>query len=649
MTVHDGRATPGDGPLSLFDHALGLHVRHPHGPLPHRGRPYPVDPESGEDAPYLPTAEVGRRLHDTLAWFFAQPEPRPLTELHHRLRVLPVRRRIVRTSHEDLPGSPDERRATGLWLARHARNARVAAAGLVLLHTTARPGDAPVIRTLGLLGELAGLALTVLARLPDPVADLTWLAERLGGHERMQAVQRLCEQDDPVAAGWLLRHGISVAEDGQSSDLARRIADVTDLATVLRAGHLDTDRVRAAARVLLTMAVPGYEPVRVTDWPPACRAVADLTRHLAAGPVTLDDAAYAVRLAEELLSGPLALLDWPPGQRAQLVDALTAVARRGAEGPTPAVGTRTDWRRDWLRTALAGLVVDDRDRSATTGQAGGDPPHAPPPAGEPDTARGDTTPDAGRVSGAPGHRDRPPDRDGPAPDRLRLRVVVPDPALPVEVELRPLVNGEPVVARAFDRGCLAAPERLLDRLRAGAEPREVRLAEAACTEGCCGALWTTLDRAGDRVRWHGWRGTEAAGTLPTFHFDAGAYDAELDRVAGDHGWEWPARTLARLLRQRLVAESDLLGRWDCRPGWIQAPTCERDRVQLTFTHPDREFRLDQPWLQFRIDLRPDGDPAAQVESIVAELRRVDPKQRARIVGGSPQDAEALGFRWPDPQ
>lgn len=33
----------------------------------------------------------------------------------------------------------------------------------------------------------------------------------------------------------------------------------------------------------------------------------------------------------------------------------------------------------------------------------------------------------------------------------------------------------------------------------------MRLAEASCTEGCCGALYVTIQRDGDYVLWDEWR------------------------------------------------------------------------------------------------------------------------------------------------
>ncbi|MEU9289297.1 hypothetical protein AB0D57_32675 [Streptomyces sp. NPDC048275] len=70
--------------------------------------------------------------------------------------------------------------------------------------------------------------------------------------------------------------------------------------------------------------------------------------------------------------------------------------------------------------------------------------------------------------------------------RFRVEATVRDPADPDTVEARLLIDGRPLVPEAFGKGSANSPEYLLDsgRLRAAAEPREVQLADAYCTEGC---------------------------------------------------------------------------------------------------------------------------------------------------------------------
>ncbi|MFE0581881.1 hypothetical protein [Streptomyces sp. NPDC058874] len=65
------------------------------------------------------------------------------------------------------------------------------------------------------------------------------------------------------------------------------------------------------------------------------------------------------------------------------------------------------------------------------------------------------------------------------------------------------------------------PEYLVDHfgLRAGPQPRELRLAQAYCTEGCCGALYVTVRRDGDEAVWGGWRGVDVKGRPLRLYFD----------------------------------------------------------------------------------------------------------------------------------
>jgi hypothetical protein len=151
--------------------------------------------------------------------------------------------------------------------------------------------------------------------------------------------------------------------------------------------------------------------------------------------------------------------------------------------------------------------------------------------------------------------------------RIAIRVSVPDPELSGAVETSIFVDGRPIVAAAFTAGPAESPEYLLGpdhRLHADVEAHEVRLAEADCTEGCCGALYLTIERRGDEVIWRDWRNPDRSGLdLPTVRFGAARYDAEITRAENDHSWEWPDPTVTRLLRARLREQPDLLGRWEC--------------------------------------------------------------------------------------
>ncbi|WP_067969240.1 hypothetical protein [Nocardiopsis trehalosi] len=157
----------------------------------------------------------------------------------------------------------------------------------------------------------------------------------------------------------------------------------------------------------------------------------------------------------------------------------------------------------------------------------------------------------------------------PAISVLTLRHRIPDDwAADPWAEVRPLIDGVDVLQEVHPEGL--APSRrhwagppATWPLAAAEEPRRVMITEPVCTAGCCGALYVTLRRAGDRVVWDSWENTSGGTAVPpAVHFDAARYDAELARAAADHSWEGPVDTIARLL-ERTLTESGWFERWDC--------------------------------------------------------------------------------------
>lgn len=222
-------------------------------------------------------------------------------------------------------------------------------------------------------------------------------------------------------------------------------------------------------------------------------------------------------------------------------------------------------------------------------------------------------------------------------NRLALRVVVPDTTdVGSVVQVRPVVDGRDVL-EVFPKGRGAQPERLLVRdgpLTAGVEPHEAQLATANCGESCCGALYVTIRRDGDQVVWGGWRNPDVASVeLPEFRFDAGEYRDQLDLARSDTTWEWPARTVARLLTARLRAAPELLERWSCELQAVSALPWRRDEVTVFLHHPRRPtgnpFLTGQ--LQLELPVR-DDDPAGQVDRMFEQLTAVDPRLTARVSG-----------------
>ncbi|MEV7394099.1 hypothetical protein [Streptomyces sp. NPDC091215] len=236
---------------------------------------------------------------------------------------------------------------------------------------------------------------------------------------------------------------------------------------------------------------------------------------------------------------------------------------------------------------------------------------------------------------------------------LTLRVVVPDLVQRgANVGVRALVDGKDILADAFTAGPGVDPQYLLvpdGPLAAASEPHEVLLAEASCTEGCSGALYVTVRRQGDRVLWDEWRNPDEDEVgPPAFRFEAQEYRREVDRATADRSWEWPARTVARLLEQDLRERTDRLARWECELGAVSARPWEPDQVSVFLFHPGRSaVREDRPWLKFRMILAVSSDdPAGQAERLAEQLVAADPRRAAEVCGGSSEFARRLGHPWP---
>ncbi|MGO1055198.1 hypothetical protein [Crossiella sp. CA198] len=118
--------------------------------------------------------------------------------------------------------------------------------------------------------------------------------------------------------------------------------------------------------------------------------------------------------------------------------------------------------------------------------------------------------------------------------RLRVTVIRPADSAWDLAEVRLLVDDEDLLAPVFDRGPGKDPRALLgpdSPLLPGAEPREVMLAEAECTWGCCGAILVRVRRDGEQVVWDQWRDPDDDSLfLPEVRFDAARYAAELARA-----------------------------------------------------------------------------------------------------------------------
>ncbi|MFD7709330.1 hypothetical protein [Streptomyces sp. NPDC059786] len=608
-------------PTALYDHALRLLRKSPGEVPPLRG--YLVPQKTTGTGHALLGKSAQSALREALT-----PLPGDPATLHRRFERLGIEdrdRHLIKSTVAELPlpaDQVDRARALGRRLVRTGTTVPAVTVGIVLLGRLGGPEDIPYLRALGLFRELTAPAVAALDTLDRQAAAVVWLALHARRDELRPLVHALWTGDRQAVRTELVVFPASARL--VDSTTARRIAEASRLPDLLGHHPHDVGLLARAGRLLVRMGCSRDDPTDLLGYRDAVRVYDTVVGRAAALPPTLDNAAMLLSLALDLSSGTGMLLDRPPGRRAALLETL---GRLLAESR-------------WTR---AGATANDADHP--------DPPDQP----------GDTTYDADQRRRAEWfHRTRrQPSQQPAAPGRFRIEVVAGDPEDRGPVETRVLIDGRPVVAAAFCRGPAHAPEYLLDdhRLRAAAEPHEVQLAEAHCTEGCCGAIYVTIRRDADQVVWENWRqtvGTPAEPALePTaYRFDASAYDAEVARAETDGSWSWRARTVARLIRGGLAERPDLLNRWDAEPGWVSSGFEDPDTAVVNFRYapglasgdPERD---DSP-LHFRWDIPDDGTPPeSQAAAALHRLAEEDPKRYARVCGGSRERAAELGFPWPD--
>ncbi|MER5963920.1 hypothetical protein [Streptomyces sp. NPDC002057] len=579
---------------SLYAYAEGLRASAPDAPLPHGGLPLPDgaypphDPAGGPDGSGGSRGPGGLGVRESrlavtalLLRLLADPDPeRAAVELERMLAATPVQERDVFHAVTDLPppGDPDaldRARTLGRCLTRHGTTVHAVAAGLGLLARHGEPEDVPHLRVLGLLAGLDRQVVTVLDPLDRKASALVWLVHRTRRTEPRGFVDALVAGDETTAAELLL--SLPTSPRGLGPEHARRIAEAVGLPTLLRREPDRPDLLAQALRLLTRMGSGRNYEAEICRYDDAVTLYETVAARAHELPPLLGHQARLVTLALGLHSGAAHLLPWPPGRRRDVMALLLGAVRE------PGTATdRDDLRRaDWIRRTARRL-------RATR-------PVEP--------------------SGAP---------------RLRIEVAVADPGDPDVVETRFLVDGRPLVPEAFGRGPGESPEQLLasGALRARPEPREVRLAEAYCTEGCCGALYVTVRREGAHVVWDGWRRPSgpARGSpeTPAYRFDADAYDAEIARAERDRSWIWPARRTAWLISAGLRERPGLLTRWGLRRGWISTDFREPDTTVVTFDGPpltaDGTPDTDRPVRQYLWRLADDGTPPE--ERAAAALRRL---------------------------
>ncbi|MER7111335.1 hypothetical protein [Streptomyces sp. NPDC000229] len=156
-------------------------------------------------------------------------------------------------------------------------------------------------------------------------------------------------------------------------------------------------------------------------------------------------------------------------------------------------------------------------------------------------------------------------------------------------QVRPLIDGRDVLSEIHPEGVASVSRRDWFGpaegwpLAASEEPRRIELSNNDCDTGCCGGIFVTIRRQGDRVVWSSWENTnDIRVPVPAdIHFDAAQYDAELARAAADTDWEEPVDTVARLLTRQL-ADSGWFERWGCVMNRVEPRREEPEGVVVYF-------------------------------------------------------------------
>ncbi|WP_435282959.1 hypothetical protein [Streptomyces koelreuteriae] len=213
-------------------------------------------------------------------------------------------------------------------------------------------------------------------------------------------------------------------------------------------------------------------------------------------------------------------------------------------------------------------------------------------------------------------------------------------------EVRPLIDGVDVLERVHPEGVApncrhwTGPAESWP-LTVTKEPRRVMITEPPCTAGCCGALYVTMRREGDRVIWDAWENTSNITAVPAdIRFDAAQYEAELARAAADRSWEEPVDTVARLLEQTLT-DSGWFEQWGCVLTGVWPRRAEPD-IPEEFTSPegvDVEFHevLQAPGERacsygYELFVTHDQPVEEQARQLAARILADDPRKTAELRG-----------------
>ncbi|MFE6700840.1 hypothetical protein [Streptomyces sp. NPDC057718] len=217
---------------------------------------------------------------------------------------------------------------------------------------------------------------------------------------------------------------------------------------------------------------------------------------------------------------------------------------------------------------------------------------------------------------------------------LTLRHAIPGPlAMEQSAEVRPFIDGRDVLREINPEGVSSCARREWPgaeewELTALCEPRQVELSNNDCYTGCCGGVFVTVQRQGDRVVWSSWLNTnDARVPVPAdVHFDATQYDAEWARASADISWEEPVDTVARLVTREL-ADSGWFERWDCVVDLVQLRREVPEGVEVCFSSP-RAAGLRSPGFFIDLPVTRHEPAGEQARRLIGLIMADDPRRTA---------------------
>ncbi|MET8373860.1 hypothetical protein ACPXB1_30305 [Micromonospora sp. DT68] len=313
--------------ITLFEHALRLHQRHPDGALPNDGKPYP-DEDRHRSRPSSPRVR-DRRLYGAdvaviLDKHFSRPEAQA-SELVDAFRDAYVP--IYRNDHivaAALRADRERVQQTGRWLVRHSNDRNAATVGLALLAADWAEDAIPLIQTIGLLSSQFGpLAADALQRRRGGAEALQWLAERVAGWGRVYVVEALCRQGSASSRPWLLRHACD--GDYLNGYFAGTVATTAHLHEAITSTDADDDLIDHTGRLLRTMADCDGMGLTLEHYPPAPVVLAAHAAYLAQQPPTANRYMDAAMIAHYLVAKPLNRCGCTSEQRDRIVQRYLAV------------------------------------------------------------------------------------------------------------------------------------------------------------------------------------------------------------------------------------------------------------------------------------------------------------------------------------